>query len=289
MVNYIQLLRAHQWIKNLFIFVPAFFDQQLTVQACLLVLIPGFFTFSFASSAVYILNDYLDIEDDRKHHKKKHRPLASGRVAISTALSIGVGLLVGGVVIGAFLSWAFAAIITIYLLLNILYTIRLKHVPILDISIVASGYVFRVLAGGILCAIPVSEWLLVITFLLALFIALAKRRDDVLLYQKSGEKTRKVVDGYNLEFLNIAMSIMASVVIVSYLMYTLSADIIERLGTDQLYFTVIFVILGFFRYLQRAFVEENTGSPTEIIYFDRFIQITVLAWMAVMFFLLYFL
>lgn len=288
MINYLRLLRVHQWIKNLFIFVPAFFDQKLLDVSCLSQVFTGFLAFSFVASSVYVLNDYLDLEEDRKHPKKQFRPLASGQISVFHAFSICSVILLAGIALSFYLSPLFLLFVGTYLVLNLFYTLRLKHVPILDVSIISFGFVLRVLAGGVLCFIEISEWLILITFVFALFIALAKRRDDVLLFLKSGEKTRKVVDGYNLDFLNIAMSIMASVVIVSYMMYSISDEVISKLGTEYIYLTVIFVVLGIFRYLQMAFVEENTGSPMEIIYYDRFMQLTVCAWLASVFVLLYF-
>jgi 4-hydroxybenzoate polyprenyltransferase len=163
--------------------------------------------------------------------------------------------------------------------MNLLYSFGLKHIPILDINIIAIGFVLRLLMGSAAGgdALPLSMWIVLITFLLALFLALAKRRDDVLLAEE-GKKVRKSIDGYNLEFINGAMMIMASVTIVFYISYTITEGV-TRFQTDKLYFTVFFVILGIMRYMQITFVEKKSGSPTKILLRDIFLQITILGWL----------
>jgi decaprenyl-phosphate phosphoribosyltransferase len=276
---YLELLRPKQWVKNFFLFIPLLFDFRIDELSCLLLTFSGFIAFSMAASSIYILNDYRDRESDRKHPFKKDRPLAAETVTIPSAMMLLLFLLLGSFAISFMvLPHMFMLYITVYLMLNVLYSLGLKHVPLLDVVIIATGFVLRVFAGASICFIEPSAWLIAMTFLLALFIALAKRRDDVLIFLKSGEKMRKSMDGYNLEFVNIAMSIMGSVVIVAYLMYSLSTDVIERLNTDNLYLSTVFVILGVLRYLQLTFVEQNTGSPTELIFTDRFLQLTLIAW-----------
>ncbi len=273
-----QLLRVHQWIKNGFLFLPLFFDQQITNLECLGYTFIGFLAYSFTASALYVLNDYQDRETDRDHPVKKYRPIASGVVSPAFAFSFFLALLVFAVLLSLVLPIYFLLILAGYFILNLLYSYKLKHIPILDITLVAIGYVLRIFAGAVICSITPSVWIIVMTFLLALFIAMAKRRDDVLLFMESGTKSRKVIDGYNLAFLNNAMSIMASVVIVAYLMYTLSPEVEARLNTDKLYLSLLFVILGIMRYLQKALVEDDTGTPTEILYRDPFMQSTLLGW-----------
>jgi len=275
-----QLLRVHQWIKNGFLFLPLFFDQQITNLECLGYTFIGFLAYSFTASALYVLNDYQDRESDRDHPVKQYRPIASGAVSPAFALSLFLALLVFAVLLSLIvLPIYFLVILGGYFVLNLLYSYKLKHIPILDITLVAIGYVLRIFAGSVICSITPSVWIIVMTFLLALFIAMAKRRDDVLLFMQSGTKSRKVIDGYNLAFLNNAMSIMASVVIVAYLMYTLSPEVEARLNTDKLYLSLLFVILGIMRYLQKALVEDDTGTPTEILYRDPFMQSTLLGWL----------
>ena len=274
----IRLMRPHQYIKNLFIFLPLFFAARIADTALLLNVFIAFIAFSLVASAIYTLNDYHDIEEDRLHPKKKHRPLASGVISKSQAIGIMTLLLVAGVALMASLSLTATAILLAYVIMNIAYSFYLKHVAILDITIIAIGFVLRLFIGSAVTHISLSMWIVIMTFLLALFMALAKRRDDVLIYLDTGKKMRKVIDGYNLQFLDSAMAIMASVVIVAYTIYTTSAEVVERVRSEYLYLTALFVIVGIMRYLQIAFVQKESGSPTRIILEDRFMQLTLLGW-----------
>ena len=179
-------------------------------------------------------------------------------------------------------------ILALYVLFNISYSLYLKHIAILDVAILATGYVFRLFVGSAVTYVPLSMWIVIMTYLLALFLALAKRRDDVLIFVETGKKMRKVIDGYNLQFLDISMGIMGSVVIVAYIMYTVSDSVIRKVyNGEYLYLTSIFVILGVLRYLQIAFVLKDSGSPTKIFLKDRFIQLTVLFWLLTFTWILY--
>lgn len=274
--DYITLLRPHQWIKNLFIFAPLFFTFDFTFEKFFSVSL-GFIYFCFAASAIYIFNDYHDLEEDREHPVKKNRPLACGSVSGKYAVAL-MGFLLSIAFAGSILlSYKYASILGFYITLNIIYTIKLKHITILDICIIAIGFVLRVIAGAQIIAIVISMWIVLVTFLLALFLALAKRRDDCLLIL-NGMKTRKNIDGYNLEMINAAMILMAGVTIVSYIMYTVSPEVIDRIGSDKLYLTTFFVIVGILRYMQITFVENNSGSPTKIVLKDRFLQLTLTGW-----------
>ncbi len=271
-------MRPQQYIKNLFIFLPLFFALKITDMGLLLNDVIAFIAFSVTASAIYILNDYHDIEEDKLHPRKKYRPLASGEISKPQAIRM-MGILAAvGFGLMAILSWQAVGILTVYVLLNIAYSFYLKHVAILDVAIIAIGFVLRLFIGAAVTDIALSMWIVVMTFLLALFMALAKRRDDVLIYMETGKKMRKVIDGYNLQFLDTAMAIMASVVIVAYTIYTTSPDVTERFHTQYLYLTSLFVILGIMRYLQIAFVHLDSGSPTKIIFKDRFIQLVLLGW-----------
>ena len=271
-------MRPHQYIKNIFIFLPLFFALKITDTHLLIKAFIAFIAFSLVASAVYILNDYQDIEDDRQHPKKKFRPLASGAISKQQALGIMAILFLAGFALMASVSLAATAILATYVIMNITYSLRLKHIAILDVTIIATGFVLRLFVGSAATDIPLSQWIVVMTFLLALFMALAKRRDDVLIYLETGKKMRKVIDGYNLQFLDAAMAIMASVVIVAYTIYTTSPEITEKFHTHYLYLTALFVILGIMRYLQVAFVHLDSGSPTKIVLKDRFMQIVLLGW-----------
>jgi decaprenyl-phosphate phosphoribosyltransferase len=170
-------------------------------------------------------------------------------------------------------------IMLIYVVLNIGYCFFLKHIPIIDITIIAIGFILRIYVGSYVANVPLSSWIVMMTFLIALFLAIAKRRDDVLHFMKTGTKMRKVVNGYNLKFIDSSMSVMSAVIIVTYLLYTSSSEVIERLDNEYLFATSIFVILGILRYMQITFVEENSGSPTKILLKDKFIISTVVGWL----------
>jgi 4-hydroxybenzoate polyprenyltransferase len=278
MKNIFTLIRPHQYVKNLFIFLPLFFAGQITNPALLINAFLAFVAFSISASAIYILNDYQDIEEDRQHPKKKYRPLASGSISKKGAISLMSIFFIVGISLMAVLSLQAIAILGAYITLNIGYSFHLKHIAILDVTIIATGFVLRLFIGSAVTEIPLSMWIIIMTFLLALFMALAKRRDDVLLFLNTGKKMRKVIDGYNLRLIDGAMMIMAFVVIVAYIFYTTSTAVVQRLHSEYLYLTALFVILGILRYLQIAFVENDSGSPTKIVLKDKFMQITILAW-----------
>ena len=283
----INLMRPHQYIKNGFIFLPLFFASRITDTALLLDAVIAFIAFSLTASAIYVLNDYRDVEDDQLHPIKRNRPLASGVITKPQALVIMTLLLVAGTALMTSVSFTAMAILLAYVTMNIAYSFYLKHVAILDVTIIAIGFVTRIFVGSAATDTPLSMWIIIMTFLLALFMALAKRRDDVLIYLETGKKMRKVIDGYNLKFLDAAMAIMASVVIVAYTIYTTSAEVIARVQSEHLYLTALFVIVGIMRYLQIAFVEKDSGSPTRIILKDRFMQLTLIGWITTFVWVLY--
>lgn len=285
--NIIKLMRPHQYIKNGFIFLPLFFAARITETALLLDAAVAFLAFSLVASANYVLNDFHDVEGDRQHPKKKNRPLASGVITKPQALIIMALLFAAGAALMASVSYTAMAILVAYATMNIAYSFYLKHVAILDVTIIAIGFVLRLFVGSAATDIPLSMWIVIMTFLLALFMALAKRRDDVLIYLDTGKKMRKVIDGYNLQFLDAAMAIMASVVIVAYTIYTTSAEVIARVQSEYLYLTALFVIVGVMRYLQIIFVEKDSGSPTRIVLGDRFMQLTLFGWVATFAWVLY--
>ncbi|MDD3343432.1 MAG: decaprenyl-phosphate phosphoribosyltransferase [Sulfurospirillaceae bacterium] len=272
------LSRPHQWIKNLFLFAPLFFTFDITLEQTLSVL-TGFLIFSITASSIYIFNDFYDVEEDKIHPTKRNRPIASGQVSKKSAIVFGSLLLCLALSAAFGLKQSFTLILLLYVILNISYTIKLKHIPILDISIIACGFVLRIFAGAAIIDVSPSMWIVLVTFLLALFLALAKRRDDVLLALE-GKKARKNIDGYNLEMLNASMTLMASVTILSYIMYTVSPEVTNRLGTHNLYLTAFFVMIGMLRYMQLTFVEQKSGSPTMIVLKDRFLQSVILGWIS---------
>jgi 4-hydroxybenzoate polyprenyltransferase len=283
----LKLIRIKDWAKNLFLFLPVFFAQELFNLALYPVLIQGFFSFSFIASTIYIINDYRDIADDRRHPEKCKRPLASGAVSKKTAILFCLLLLAAGLSLAWLLSPKFLFVVSIYFFLNIGYSFGLKTIPILDVIIVAIGFVLRVKGGAVLAVLGLSEWLSIMVFLLALFMAIGKRRDDVLIKLHSGQDMRKSVKGYNIELLNVSLALVCAVIVVAYFMYTMSPVVLARMGTYRLYYTCLFVLAGILRYLQIIYVQTASGSPTKILYKDRFIQTTLFLWIASFYFIIY--
>ena len=289
MKYYIKLLRPKDWAKNAFLFIPFFFAGKLFDFHKIELLLVGFAAFSCVASSIYIINDYRDIEDDKKHPVKRNRPLASGKVKKSHAIVICIMLLIVGGVFGyiANRGFVFDIILGIYFIMNVAYSFGLKNIAILDILILAMGFVLRVKSGATIAQVDASEWLMIMTFLLALFMALGKRRDDLILKGATGTEMRKSMKGYNIDFLNTMLGLFAAIIIVSYINYTVSPRTIARLGTYRLYYSSVFVIAGIMRYLQITFVINKSGSPTEILYKDRFIQLTIVLWIISIFVILY--
>ncbi|WP_165044304.1 decaprenyl-phosphate phosphoribosyltransferase [Dysgonomonas sp. ZJ709] len=277
--SYIQLIRVHQWVKNLFVFIPMFFAFRMTEIPLIIACIWAFIGLSFVASSIYIVNDLCDIEADKLHPMKRNRPLASGTVNKRDAFILFTFLLASGFSIYIFLLKDIyaVALLGLYFVLNVLYSFELKHIAIVDVSIVAAGFVIRLFLGGLVTDVPLSRWVVIMTFLLALLLALGKRRDDVLIFIETGNKARKNLDGYNLDFLNTVITIMSSIIIVSYIMYTVSPEVIARNG-ENLYLSSIFVILGILRYLQIVFVKGDGGNPTKIFIKDRFMHIIFIGW-----------
>ncbi|MFT4022425.1 MAG: decaprenyl-phosphate phosphoribosyltransferase [Flavihumibacter sp.] len=285
---YLKMLRVHHWVKNLFLFIPLFFAGELFVQEKLLMVIAGFFPFCLCASAIYVLNDLKDLPFDRIHPVKAKRPIASGAVSKPAAITIATICMVAGLATAYFLKPKFFFVLALYVVLNIMYSLKLKQVSILDVFILSIGFVLRIKAGGVLAQIGISQWLMIMVFLLALFMAVAKRRDDVLIKETSHQVVRKASEGYQLDFLNTMLSVIVSVIMVSYIMYCISAETMIRFHTHRLYYTSLFVLAGLFRYLQIVYVQRDSGSPTRLLYRDRFIQVTILLWIVSFYLIIYF-
>ena len=287
MKHFLRLMRIHQYVKNLFIFLPIFFGLQITNLQILLKTSITFLVFCLVASAVYIFNDYFDCEEDKKHSVKRDRPIASGAVSKKAALVMMALLAIAGLGGAFLLDTMVLLIMLIYIVMNVLYTVVLKHIAIIDVVVIAVGFVLRLFIGSVEPEVHLSMWIIIMTFLLALFLAFGKRREDVILYLEKGDKARKVIEGYNIEFLNVAMIIMSAVIIMSYIMYTISPAIQERFHSDKIYLTVLWVLLGILRYLQQTLVFNNTGSPTEFLLKDRFLQLVMAGWIISFWVLIY--
>ena len=282
-----KLIRCRQWIKNTFVLLPIFFGGSLLDTNDII----AFFAFSFAASSIYCLNDIVDLEADRRHPVKCHRPIASGDVSKSMAYVLMVALFLLSMATAWFSpcnKWQVAGVILFYWLLNIAYCVELKKHAIIDVCIVAFGFILRLLAGGLAAEIVLSNWIVLMTFLLTLFLSFAKRRDDVVRMEITGEAPRKNTIRYNLTFINQAITITGTAALVCYIMYTVSPEVINQFHTPYLYLTSIYVLVGLLRYIQLAVVDNKSGDPTKVILHDRFIQLIVLAWGVSFLILIYF-
>ena len=281
--NLLKLIRPHQWLKNVFVLIPMFFGGSLLDPSDIRASVVTFFAFSFIASSVYCFNDIIDVEADRRHPVKCKRPIASGAISVRSAwalMALMFLLSVGTVCLLDTYSHVInvGLVILIYYILNILYCSKLKQYAIVDVCIIAFGFVLRVLAGGFATDIALSKWLVLMTFLLTLFLSFAKRRDDVLRMNETGEPPRKNTIRYNLTFINQAITITASVTLVCYIMYTVSPEVVNRFHSDLLYLTSVFVLLGLLRYIQITVVDKRSGDPTKMMLRDRFTQCVVLLW-----------
>lgn len=278
----IKLLRLEQWTKNLFIFLPLFFHGEMLNTNLLTKCLVVFFAFSTAASSIYCFNDIYDVEADRLHPKKCKRPIASNKISKTTAYVVMFFCLLISMLILFFLAgnqrYILMALIGFYFIMNIAYCIKLKHYPIIDVIIISIGFVLRVIVGGAATDILLSEWIIIMTFLIALFLAFAKRRDDVVMFNDTGVLPRKNTRRYNIDFLNQVVTVISTIVIVAYIMYTVSPDVIERFQSKYVYITTVFVLTGIIRYLQVTIVDTKSGNPTKILLKDRFIQACIIGW-----------
>ena len=283
MSSILKLIRPQQWLKNVFVMIPMFFGGSLLDPGDIRASVLTFMAYSLVASSVYCFNDINDVEADRRHPVKCRRPLASGAVSMGTAWVLMVLMLVVAAAFTAMLGdrehvLKVGAVLLFYYIMNLAYCAKLKQYAIVDVCVVAFGFVLRVLAGGFATDIVPSKWLVLMTFLLTLFLSFAKRRDDVLRMNETGEPPRKNTIRYNLTFINQAITVSASVTLVCYIMYTVSPEVVARFGSDMLYLTSVFVLLGLLRYMQITVVDKKSGDPTKMVLHDRFTQLVVAAW-----------
>ena len=273
----IKTMRPKQWPKNGFIFAALIFDKQFLTLEPLLTTIAGFFLLGIGASAVYFINDLADLEQDRLHPKKRFRPIASGALSLTVGRIMAAIFFLVALVAGFALNTYFGIIISIYLIMNIFYSFWLKHVPIIDVLVLASGFVLRVGAGVALITVErFSPWLYVCTSLLALFIGLGKRRSELVLLADGANTHRRVFDHYTVAFLDQLIIIVSSTTIIAYSLYTFSA---ENLPNNHLMMlTIPFVIYGIFRYLYLVNIEDAGGAPEELVFSDWPLLTTIFLW-----------
>lgn len=290
----ITLIRPHQLVKNIFVFTPLFFDRHVTdwhyVWPCLV----AFIAFCLVASGIYCFNDIHDADADRQHPVKCMRPVACGAVSKQTAY---VTMSIVWILAIMLVAWAciysgririgLIGTLLLYVVMNIAYCIKLKQIALLDVFMIAIGFVLRVAAGGMATGIILSHWIVLTTFLLTLFLAVAKRRDDAAIYETTGVKARKNVECYNMDFLNQFIGVLGSVTIVCYILYTVSDEVVERMGSHYLYVTSVFVLAGIMRYMQITLVDRKSGNPTKVLLQDHFIHVCIIGWISAFTIILY--
>ena len=273
----IKSMRLKQWPKNVFVLAAMVFDRQLINVSSLLHSLAGVLIFCFLSSGVYLLNDVMDVEADRKHPEKSKRPIASGQLPISVAMIVAFALVLITLICAIFLSLKFAIVALGYFVLNLIYSRWLKHIPLVDVLVLASFYVIRVLAGVTLIQVErFSPWLYIVTTLFALYIGLGKRRAELTLLAEEAKNHRRVLDGYSIPLLDQLITIVSGTTIVAYSLYTFTAENLK--GSFSMMLTIPFVLYGIFRYLYLIQVKHSGGAPEDLLFYDRPLQIDILLW-----------
>jgi len=283
----IRSLRPAQWTKNLFIFAAFVFAQKFFETSLLFKTIGAFVIFCFLSSSLYLLNDVADIKEDKFHPKKSLRPIASGRVTKSEAISLFFLLSLLSLLWAFFLNQNFFIACLIYFFLQLAYSLKLKHIVILDIFIVAAGFVIRVVAGGLVIDVPLSSWLLICTTLLALFLAMSKRRHELVLLEDNASSHRPILKEYSAYLLDQMIGVVTASTLIAYCLYTISEETVQKFETKNLIYTTPFVLYGIFRYLYIVHQKGKGGSPEELIIRDKPLMVSIVLWIVAVMMILY--
>jgi len=284
----INSMRPAQWIKNLFIFAALIFSQKFLDFFLVLKTGAAFLLFCLLSSSVYFFNDLLDIEEDKIHPKKSKRPIASGEISKNEAISLFIALSIISLFLAFWLNEYFFIASLTYFVLQLAYSMKLKHVVIVDVFIIASGFVIRVVAGGLVIGVPISSWLLICSMLLALFLAMSKRRHEIVILEDVASNHRPILREYSPYLLDQMIAVVTASTLIAYCLYTISVKTVERFGTTNLLFTVPFVLYGIFRYLYLIHQKGKGDSPESLIIRDYPLLINILLWVGTVFVILYF-
>jgi len=283
----VKSLRVQQWIKNFFVFAPLIFSQNVFNLPLLIKSSLAFVLFCLLSGAAYILNDIQDLEEDKIHPVKSKRPLVSGKVKKNHAIIACVFLVLFGLIGAYLLNVHFFIALLIYFILQIAYSGWLKHVVIIDVFLIATGYLIRVIAGGLAIEIQLSPWLFICTILIALFLALSKRRHELVLLDKNAEIHRAILKEYTPQLLDQMISVVTASTVISYCLYTVSSETVAKFGTKNLLFTVPFVLYGIFRYLYLVHQKDEGGSPEALIIKDKPLLVDLFLWISTAMLILY--
>jgi 4-hydroxybenzoate polyprenyltransferase len=283
----IKSLRIKQWIKNLWVFAALIFSQNVFDLPMLVNTLFAFILFCILSGAAYILNDILDLEEDKIHPIKSKRPLASGRLAKNHAFFAFIFLVLFGLIGAYFLNIYFFLVLLVYLVLQIGYSSWLKHVVIIDVFLIAAGFFLRVIAGALAIRVQISPWLSICTILIALFLAMSKRRHELVLLAKEAENHRPILKEYTPQLLDQMIAVVTASTVISYCLYTVSPETVSKFGTTNLLFTVPFVLYGIFRYLYLVHQKDEGGSPEALIIKDKPLLVDLFLWIATAMLILY--
>jgi 4-hydroxybenzoate polyprenyltransferase len=281
-------MRPTQWIKNVFIFVGILFSQRLFQLDLLLSVAAGFILFSLTASSVYLVNDIRDAEKDRHHPEKCTRPIAAGHLKIGRAYIAAISLAFFAVAGGYLLNPLFGFIQTAYILMNLSYSLKLKHLVILDVMVIALGFVLRVLAGTALAGVSPSDWLILCTLTLSFFLGFGKRRHELVSLEEGANDHREVLNAYSIPFLDQMIAVVTACTVMSYALYTMSPETVNRFGTRNLIFTIPFVIYGIFRYLYLIYHKKNGGNPSSIVISDRPFLVNGFLWLSSVILVIYY-
>jgi 4-hydroxybenzoate polyprenyltransferase len=283
--NIIKLIRVKHYVKNALIFVPLIFSLNFTKTSLVFNEVLAFVAFSLTASFVYVINDIADKEKDRLHPTKKNRPIAAGSISVSQGLAIALVLIGLSFYIAYSINLKSLLIVVLYLITNLLYSFWLKHIPVVDVSIIALGFILRVLIGGTAIDVPLSKWLLLTIMTLSFYLGFAKRRNEMSKISQTNE-TRKVLKEYNLAFLDKAMNSMMTLSIAFYALWSIDEQVVRTFNSDKLIMTVPFVLIGMFRY--SLIVEgDSYGDPTDVIFSDKLLQLVILGYIIFVFMLIY--
>jgi len=283
----LQSLRAEQWVKNAFIFPALIFSKNLLHLDLLVQVSIGFFLFCFASSSVYIFNDIRDRDHDREHPEKSKRPIAAGLLRVEVIGGIAFLLAAFSLAAAYWINRSFFAVLAAYVIINVLYTVRLKNIVILDVMCIASGFVLRVLAGTILAGVAATDWLYICTITISLFLGFSKRRQELSASRENAEKQRKVLADYSVPFLDQMISVATACTVMSYTLYTISPVTVERFGTSNLLFTIPFVLYGIYRYLYLIHQKGMGGNPAKALLNDIPLLLNGFLWIAAVVWIIY--
>lgn len=281
------LLRPSHYIKNLFVILPLFFSGRISEGNLLEQAMLAIVSFCLIASSVYVFNDIHDLEEDRNHPQNQQRPIASGAVSVRTAYLLDLLLTLAAFLLAWVVNIQLLYVVIGYKLMNILYTLLIKRIAIVDVMVLSLGFVLRLLAGSVATGVQLTEWIIIMTYLLSLLIVLGKRRNDAIAFEQKEIVLRAAVRGYNSLFLNQAMVLLSSVIIVSYILYTISPEIQNRLHTQYLFTTVFWVLAGVLRYLQLLFVFRLDDNPVKLLLKDNPLKLIMLAWLLHFFYFLY--